>query len=345
MEESRRRWRVTIAIAALFIAGCGPSGSAASSSSATASETPSIYATPPARTGAAMAYDVGQHQLVMYGGVTELGQAAGLNDTWAWDGKGWIQLKPHTIPTIQNPSMAYDAAKGALLMVGSEVTGQTRRNSLWSWQGGDWVQLFDWTSPDCGKTCPPSTALPFAAGALTYDSVHGRTLMLTGAPAGPGDETWAWDGAKWSQIRTTHRPTLISCCVSPDGATGRLLALGFYFNWGGIHRLWVFDGTDWSLTATSTPTGNVMMIDDPSTDRPLLVRSTDINGSPSPGTWSWNGSAWQKLEVTSPPGLTASSLGYDAANKDVIVFGGRDGYGNAVSDTWVWNGRAWNKQP
>ena len=349
MEGNRRRWRVVIVMVAVFVAGCGRSGSGAPSSSATASGTPSpnVYATPPARIFAAMAYDVRTHQLVMYGGFTELSQAGGLNDTWAWDGIGWTLVKPHTVPTIQNPSMAYDVANRELLLVGSEVNGQQRRNSLWGWKDGDlgWVQRAVWMTPGCGKSCPPSTAMPFAAGALIYDSPRSRILMLTGGPAGPGNETWSWDRAKWSQIPTAHRPTLTSCCVSPDGATGRLLALGYYFDWGGINRLWVFDGTDWTLTSTPTPAGNVMMINDPSTDRPLLVRSTDIDGNLSLGTWSWSGSAWQRLDVTLPPPLTDSSLGYDAAHKAVILFGGRDAYGRPVSDTWVWNGRAWNKQP
>jgi hypothetical protein len=345
MEQNGWRWRVMIVLVAVFLAGCGGSGSAAPSTSATPS--PKAYATPPARIYAAMAYDERTHELVMYGGFTELSQAGGLNDTWAWDGKGWTAVKPHTVPTIQNPSMAYDAANHELLLVGSEVNGQQRRNSLWGWKDGEsgWVQRAVWMTPDCGKSCPPSADLPFAAGALAYDSLHNRTLMLTGAPAGPGNETWIWDGAKWRQIPTAQRPTLTSCCVSPDGVTGRLLALGYYFNWGGINRLWVFDGTDWTLTPTSTPTGNVMMTDDPSTGRPLLVRSTDVDGNPSPGTWSWTGSTWQRLDVAPPPALTGSSLGYDSADKAVIVFGGRDAYGQAASDTWIWNGHAWNKQP
>lgn len=347
MEQNGWRWRVVIVVLAVLAAGCGRSGSAAPSSSATTQATPSpkAYATPPGRSFAAMAYDARTHELMMYGGFTELSQAGVLNDTWAWDGKGWTPRNPRTVPTIQNPSMTYDAANGELLMVGSEVTGQTGRNSVWSWTGGDWVQQFVWTTPGCGKSCPPSTTLPFAAGAVTYDSSRSRVLMLAGAPGGPGAETWTWDGAKWAKIATAHRPTLLSCCVTPDRSTGHLLALGYYGDWGGINRVWIFDGSDWTLSSTSTPTGEAMVIDDPSTGRPLLVRSNETAGNASPGTWSWNGSAWQRLDVMTPAFRSGSSLGYDAADKQVILFGGRDAYGNTVSDTWVWNGRAWLKQP
>lgn len=346
-KQSSRRWGVAIVALAALAAGCGRSGPAAPSSSATTQTTtsPKAYATPPGRSGAAMAYDLRSHELVMYGGSAGFAQARVLNDTWAWDGKGWTPRNPRTVPTVQNPSMTYDAANGELLMVGSEATGQTRRNFVWSWKGGDWVQQFVWTSPGCGKSCPPSTALPFAAGTVHYDSAHSRVLMLTGGPGGPGNETWTWDGTKWNQVPTAHRPTLLSCCVTLDHATGHLLALGYDGAWGGINRLWVFDGSDWTLSSTLTPTGDAMMIDDPSTGSPLLIRSNDRAGNPSPGTWSWNGNVWQRLEVTSPLFLSGSSLGYDAADNQVILFGGRDAYGNVVSDTWVWNGRTWGKQP
>jgi hypothetical protein len=346
MKQNSCRWRVVIVILAILAGGCGPSGSASPSSSATIGPTPSpkVYATPPARIFATMAYDVGTHEAVMYGGYNQTGW---LNDTWAWDGKGWTQRNPHTVPTIQNPSMTYDAANSELLLVGSEVNGQQRPNSLWGWKDGNsgWVQRTVWMTPTCGKSCPPSTDLPFAAGGLTDDSAHNRVLMLTGAPAAPGDETWRWDGSKWNRIVTSQRPTLRSCCVSPDGSTGRLLALGYYVNWGGINRIWVFDGNDWTLSPISTPSGDAVMTDDPSTGRPLLVRSNSANNFAPGESWSWTGTSWQRLDVISPPMLAGSSVGYDAAGRQVVLFGGRDEYGNAISDTWVWNGRAWNKQP
>lgn len=289
-----------------------------------------------------MAYDTRTHELVMFGGFAQSGF---LNDTWAWDGKGWTARKAQLDPPIKNPSMIYDPANNELLLVGSDVSLQ-QQNSLWGWKdgGSGWVQQTVWITPSCGKSCAPSTALPFAAGTMTYDSARGRTLMLAYAATGPGNETWTWDGARWIQIPTAHRPSLVSCCLTTDRATGHLLALGYSGNYGGINRLWIFDGTDWALTSTSVPNGDAMMIDDPATNSPLLVRSTDAAGNPSPETWSWNGNAWQRLDVTSPAFPNGSGLGYDAADKQVMVFGGQAA-SQFASDTWIWNGRSWHKQP
>jgi hypothetical protein len=341
MEQKRWRCRMVIVTVAVFVASCGQSGSGAPPSSAT--PTPKAYTTPPGRSFAAMAYDVRTHELVMFGGSAPSGD---LNDTWAWDGKGWTARSSHTNPTIQNPVMSYDPTTRELLLVGSEGNVQPQQNSLWAWKDGTpaWVQRTRWMTPTCGKSCPASTPLPFAAGALLYDGPRSRLLMLSEAPAAPGSDTWTWDGAKWKQIPTVHRPTLLSCCIAPDRATGHLLALGYYRDWGGINRLWIFDGNDWTLSTTSVPTGDIMMIDDP-TGSPLLVRSNSASNSEPGETWSWNGGAWQRLEVTSPPVLSGSSLGSDAAEKQVILFGGRDAYGQFASDTWVWNGRAWTKHP
>jgi hypothetical protein len=281
---------------------------------------------------------------VMYGGFAGFSPAERLTDTWAWDGKGWTQRHPRTVPTLQGSSMTYDAANGELFMVGFQVSGQTQNNSVWTWKDGDWVQKAVWMTPSCGKSCPANLSVPFASGLVTYDSARSRVLMLAGGPGGPGSQTWTWTGSNWIQIQTAHRPQGLSCCAH-DSATGHILSLGYSGgSWGGINRLWVFDGTDWTLTATSTPSGDATIVDDPATGTALMLRSPQM-AIPSPGeTWTWTGSSWQKLDATSPPVLPQSTLGYDAADKQVILFGGRAAYGQFVNDTWVWNGHTWQKQ-
>ena len=84
---------------------------------------------PPARNGAAMAYDAATGTVVLFGGgsgVTDLG------DTWSWDGTGWTQLSPATSPPArQNASMAYDPATGAMALFGGKNGGDL--SDTWSW--------------------------------------------------------------------------------------------------------------------------------------------------------------------------------------------------------------------
>jgi hypothetical protein len=60
--------------------------------------------------------------------------------------------------------------------------------------------------------------------------------------------------------------------------------------------------------------------------------------------WSWNGTAWTRLNGTFPEFATGIAVGYDGNNKQVVVFGGIDPYGSAITDTWTWDGRNWTKR-
>ena len=71
---------------------------------------------PPARDKAAVAYDSGTGQVVVFGGS---GVAGDLHDTWTWNGTTWTQLSPATSPPAREwASMAYDPGTGQLVLFG-----------------------------------------------------------------------------------------------------------------------------------------------------------------------------------------------------------------------------------
>lgn len=53
---------------------------------------------PPAREGAAMAYDAFRHEVVLFGGTTFGTPQATLNDTWTLQGRRWTEREPRTRP-------------------------------------------------------------------------------------------------------------------------------------------------------------------------------------------------------------------------------------------------------
>jgi hypothetical protein len=68
-----------------------------------------------------------------------------------------------------------------------------------------------------------------------------------------------------------------------------------------------------------------------------------FNGTELAETWTWNGTVWDKLTLTtSPPALRGASMVYDAATHNVVLFGGL-GAGGPVADTWTWDGTNWTK--
>lgn len=133
---------------------------------------------PPARQGAAMAYDPATGQLILFGGRS----SGALNDTWNWTGSNWVLLTPTTSPSPRvGPSMAYDSSTGQLILFGGNSKAGLL-NDTWNWTGNTWTQL----SPN---TSPP--ARNFAS--MAYDPNSGHLILFGGASArGEFGDTWAW---------------------------------------------------------------------------------------------------------------------------------------------------------
>jgi N-acetylneuraminic acid mutarotase len=97
-------------------------------------------AVPPARYGAAMAYDPTTRHLVMFGGDNKTGGNPGgtgglFNDTWAYDAtaNAWTDLNPSgTLPPARSGhSMVYDPVKNRLIMFGgADMAGD--RSDTWA---------------------------------------------------------------------------------------------------------------------------------------------------------------------------------------------------------------------
>jgi hypothetical protein len=72
----------------------------------------------------------------------------------------------------------------------------------------------------------------------------------------------------------------------------------------------------------------------------------DLSPIPFSDTWTWNGATWtQQFPPSSPPARVDASMAYDAARRQVVLFGGYDlAAGRVSSDTWTWDGTTWTKQ-
>lgn len=69
-----------------------------------------------------MAFDTNAGSIVLFGGVDS---AAGqyLNAIWLWDGSAWVRQNPTVSPSPRAPSgMAYDASRGAVIIVGGAAS-------------------------------------------------------------------------------------------------------------------------------------------------------------------------------------------------------------------------------
>jgi hypothetical protein len=60
-------------------------------------------------------------------------------------------------------------------------------------------------------------------------------------------------------------------------------------------------------------------------------------------TNAWNGTNWTTVATTGPSARYGAAAAFDPVHQVGVLFGGNDGFNNALSDTWLWNGTSWSK--
>ncbi len=135
---------------------------------------------PPARSGHAMAYDSSRGRTVVFGGFF-VPRHSYLGDTWEWDGKNWMQIRPATSPFPQSwHAMVYDSDRGSTVMFGGQRPIVYFMADTWDWNGKNWSKRKIATAP-----------LKRQNHAMVYDSARGRIVMFGGYYSfGPLADTW-----------------------------------------------------------------------------------------------------------------------------------------------------------
>jgi hypothetical protein len=134
-----------------------------------------------------------------------------------------------------------------------------------------------------------------------------------------------------------------------DAAQGQVVLFGGYSN-GELGDTWLWNGTTWTQQspATNPPArSQSAMVYDAAQSQVVLFGGYLSNTAPfrSSDTWVWNGTTWtQQSPATSPSARADHAMAYDAAQSNVVLFGGFTDNGTTLGDTWVWNGTTWTQQ-
>jgi hypothetical protein len=148
-----------------------------------------IVTGPSARFAAAMAFDSGRGRAILYGGTNATVPGGANGETWDWDGTVWaIHYVSGPGPRFRH-AMAYDAARGKIVLYGGTYNGTL--GDTWEWDGQFWTQVC--TSAPCSTTTPG----PREGHSLAYDSYRQRTVLF-GSDANDTAQTWEWDGTRWA---------------------------------------------------------------------------------------------------------------------------------------------------
>lgn len=188
--------------------------------------------------------------------------------------------------------------------------------------------------------------------ALAYHPGERRVLLTAGSsPLDAdgtryfmGDDTWSFDGRRWSLVSHSDRQ-VSGVRLAWDSRRGRMLSFGGYL--GGatsIGDLRVLDGGQWRTlnVLPDMPVAESGFVYDSRRDRLVLFGG----GSDRPDTWEYDGERWTRFPGSNPPARQAHLMVFDERRGRTVLFGGmgsapRGTRPPALADTWEFDGAAW----
>lgn len=287
---------------------------------------------PSARAEASWAFDASTASFLLYGGHQDT--FAPLSDTWTWDGTHWVEQSTSAVgPSARfGAPMVYDSARNAVVLhAGNSGTEFNWPNDTWTWDGTHWTLMSPISAPPAGDG--------FHGGyeVMAWDEALKVVFDFDVLPDG-SVQTWAWDGANWSQRVLTNIP--FGHGSDPRGAAydaARTSVVLFGTSQGGP-ATWTFDGTAFSQVLTSSGTGSAsfsMAADDAHSNVVLFGGNGD--------TWTWDGTHWIARNPShAPPARDGAGMAYDSVHHVVVLYGGWIGR-QPLDDIWTWNGSDWTK--
>ncbi|MBX7114199.1 MAG: hypothetical protein K1X64_07670 [Myxococcaceae bacterium] len=342
---------------------------------------------PPGRIGHALARDPTGGGVLLYGGqwvppppmpgVNPVPFAQTLyDDTWRWNGAGWVQLSGGPGKRRGALMVADTARKRVILFGGDGPNGSL--NDTWEWDGTAWSEVHTQRAPPAGSGFTLAydserfrVVWSNGVSAWEYDSVDWTERPVPGGLSPRRNHGLAFDSARNEQVLFGGEVTPLSevnqTWVGKDGTwrlgQGKLVGP----QWGVPHLIYetaaaspllFFDGqtlrwngTAWSavssLSAPNARWNNALAYDEER--KSVWLYTTTID--PPPGVsqiWEWNGTSWtQHNPVDSPPPRADAALVYDMARKVTVLFGGQftDTHSRTLyNDTWEWDGNNWSQK-
>lgn len=303
-----------------------------------------VSPTPGARSLHVFRADPTNKFIYLYGGIDEY---ATLADMWKYINGAWTQVTLDTSATSTaplsclTPAASFDTDRQKLVIVCSDSV-------VYEFDGAAWVKF------DSLKTTPPARRF----SSLVYDATLKKSVLFGGWDATNYlNDTWLWDGAKWTQEKN-HLPTArsnASMWYDPTlkktivyGGIGRLTSLDTITRYA---DMWSFDGSGWtamtSITTTPGARYGASVAVDPRTNHLFLfgglIVMTDGTVQTqvySNDTWEWDGTAWKAITtVSSPFARENAGLEFDPGRNELVLFGGYAG--RYLSDVWVFDGTNW----
>ncbi len=256
------------------------------------------------------------------------------------EGMTWHAHTQGTPPARAGMGMAYDVARGRVVMFGGRylVSGEwVYVDDTWEFDGTTWIEMTPLRSPP-----------PRYSHRLAYDAARGRTIMFGGQSDANSTwaDTWSWDGATWTELAPeTSPPGRLGHTMVYDGGRDRIV---LFAGWtiesdDGVeidNDTWEWDGTTWQdVSPADSPTARVghAMAYDPIGGRTVVLGGYNTVDNALAGTFAWDGSAWTEVTSAIAPGASqCQSLAFDGAR---LLYTGCD------TAPWVLDQDGWHLLP
>ncbi|MCA8950960.1 MAG: hypothetical protein KDE27_15760 [Planctomycetes bacterium] len=203
-----------------------------------------------------------------------------------------------------------------------------------------------------------ASALPSADGAVTYDSLRDRVVMIaTSQPfASPyWSEHWEFDGLVWSQsMLPAALASRAHARTAFDSRRGRLVLFG------GIEvpsvqvflpqDTWILEAGTWQQVAGPRMRFGHGLVYDEARDRVVLVGGQAVLGfhmGTIDETWEFDGATWS-MRSPMPQQRAFAGVAYDAGRARTVVYGGHFISGGGpypLYDALEWDGATWQPLP
>lgn len=324
---------------------------------------------PPAREDAGFALDPASGRPVLYGGYTPgscNGSSYGCfyNDTWSFNGSGWLRAATTGPAWVASPLLAPDTVANDLVMLpdaGYSSGGTRLSNTTYVFQAGVWQSL------------PTSAARPPGRPQLgAYDAHDGYLIVLTVAFPGVGSEgsgflgrfTWGYSNGTFQNRTGTgsvaieyasppNDPATVSAYVGPsspivyDPADQEVV----FFGGPSMHETWVFQHSSWrELALTVYPSGRYGDALGYDARDGYVVLFGGYNSTALGDTWEFVADRWTELTPSpAPPPRVGAYLSYDDRDGYLLLIGGRtlwqassfaaEGW---FADSWAYRGGTWS---
>lgn len=309
---------------------------------------------PPPLASLGLAYDPNLQRTVLHGGSFQ--GAAGLQNstaTWTWDGTRWTQVNtPTTPPSRRDAPLAFDAARGAVTLVGGG--GYDPLSDVWTFDGATWHPqpaigtgvencgvvftpdqqrllvlengtLWSWDQQhwSARRETPPARSAP----AASYDVNLQGLLLFSGQDDTTAyrmaEDTWVWRQRAWTELQPATHPVgryLAAQVWDPVGQRTLLFGGSSKLNSpGGIigqdfSDTWAFDGATWvELQPATHPPAGYLLASAWDRDRARWVAIA------SQAVWEFDGSQWSSVDAGPPPSSSfIAAAAYDEDHHQLL---------------------------